>query len=76
VSSVSISVSVRAVDSVISPSGTSTKVRVTKVDTGINDIGIDAGAGGGIVDVVGSGARAVRDGAKTPRGDRGLSGLL
>lgn len=63
-------------DGVVAPDGAATKVVVGGQDTGVDDVGIDAGACAAIIDVVGAGAGLVRDGAKTPRGDGRLGGLL
>jgi hypothetical protein len=77
VGSVAIGISVAGSrDGVVAPDGAAAKVVVGGQDTGVDDVGIDAGACAAVVDVVGAGAGLVRDGAKTPRGDGGLGGLF
>lgn len=77
VSSVAVGVRVAGSgDGVVAPDGAAAKIVVGGQDTGVDDVGIDAGACAAVVDVVGAGAGLVRDGAKTPRGDGGLGGLF
>lgn len=52
VSSMAVAVSVLAVDSVGTPGGTALEISVPDINTGINDIGSNAGSGGRVIVVV------------------------
>lgn len=75
----SVSVEIRVGGSgnrIVSPSGTAGKLVVGDQNTGVDNVGKDAGSSGVIVDVVAAGSRAVRDGTKTPRREGRLGDLF
>lgn len=75
VGAVAVAISSRlASDSVVAVRCAATKVRVRDVDTSVDNVGSDTGAGSGIVNVLGSATSPVGDATKTPRGDGALGG--
>ena len=73
VGAVAESVGVGSADSVVSESGTTTKLGVGDDDTGVDNVGVGVLSSGRVVDVRGGGTGAVADGTKTP-GSTGLGG--
>lgn len=60
-------------DEVLAPDGATAELGVRGVDAGVDDVDAGAGAGGGVIDVLGRALDLVGDAAETPWG-AGLGG--
>jgi hypothetical protein len=70
VSTVAEGILVSTTNSVVTKRSTATEVGVADLDTAINDVGVRALAGSGVVDVAGRAGGSVRDSTETPWGTR------